>query len=458
MDKRKIIISIICGLLICLFGIMISYAFWQLTKKQTDINVMESACLDFELINVDDNNTSLQAYNMLPINDFEGMKLVGYQFVVKNKCPDPTDYRIDLNSLETTEKGYISDSAVALLLDNGVKTLYSDFASEETTEDGVREKRILAYDTVMGNSTNTHTLRMWIDEKALIDEQNKMFLSNIEIKAGQGIKKNYTPEECFTFDASTGTITNYDVTCGGTDVVIPYAIKAEGYDEPVAVNIIGSQSFGNKGLTSVEVPRSVTKIDMAAFWKNTNLSKVVLKDSLLNIGTSAFAGGTSSSLKSIIIPNTVTNIGQSAFQDNLIEQLIIPDSVKSVGQGAFKNNKIKNLIIGNGLSIINSFTFASNSIEQINIPDNITSIGDRAFIGNHSDEINLGNGLTSIGSYAFDGTNISSLIVPANVTSIDDHAFTSAPNLHSVTIKRADASGITLNSPFDVGVTINYEP
>ncbi len=49
------------------FGI--TYAYWRLTKEQTNENVVNTACLDFEITNEQDDINLTKAY---PISDYEG--------------------------------------------------------------------------------------------------------------------------------------------------------------------------------------------------------------------------------------------------------------------------------------------------------------------------------------------------------------------------------------------------
>ncbi len=127
-----------------------------------------------------------------------------------------------------------------------------------------------------------------------------------------------TPEEYFTFDSTTGTITGYDIA-GGLDVVIPSTIGG------VAVEYIGIDAFLEKYLTSVIIPNSVT-----------------------SIGSCAFRGNL---LTSVTIGNSVTSIGDLAFANNLLTSVTIPNSVTSIGDYAFYNNLLTSVTIGAGVDI-----------------------------------------------------------------------------------------------------------
>ncbi len=121
-----------------------------------------------------------------------------------------------------------------------------------------------------------------------------------------------TPEEYFTFDSTTGTITGYDIT-GGLDVLIPSTIGG------VAVEHIGIDAFLKKYLTSV------------------------------------------------IIPDSVVSIGPCAFRSNLLTSVTIPDSVTSIDYRAFSTNLLTSVTIGNSLTSIDYEVFAYNPLSTITI-------------------------------------------------------------------------------------------
>jgi len=127
-----------------------------------------------------------------------------------------------------------------------------------------------------------------------------------------------TPEEYFTFDSTTGTITDYDIA-GGLDVVIPSTIGG------VAVEHIGIDAFLEKYLTSVIIPDSVVSIGACAFRNN-----------LLTL---------------VAIGNSVTSIDYRAFYNNQLISVTIPNSVTSISYSVFAYNPLSSVTIGSGVAI-----------------------------------------------------------------------------------------------------------
>ena len=442
-NKSLIIGGIVLSLMIVLsIG---TYAYWTITRSQDGENTLIGGCLS---IDISEEGEAISLDKAWPISDFEGMQLEGYTFKVTNDCEEPQDYRIDLDRLVDSEgRKEMSNEYLTTLLDYGVPVVYSELETGESTEEGIQEKRVLAYDTVMGGETNEHTLRLWIDETSPVEEQGSQFLSKVQINAGQGIEKYYTPEECFTFDSANGSITAYDETKTGctTDVVIPYEIGGE------AVTQIGNYAFKEKGLTSVEFPRSVTTTGVHSFSLNPTIKKIVFKDGLLSIGGMCFAAVTTppvevyGKLEFVMFPETLTSIGQNSFVHNSLKQVVIPDSVtRGIGL-AFKGNWIKNVKIGTGVDWkLSSSAFLLNEIEELIIPDHVTTYVGTMFSNNPIKKIVIGKGLTSLPMDAFNNDGgmsnsvypnrnvyedemfIKEVYIPANIIKIGDEAFSTA--------------------------------
>ena len=80
---------------------------------------------------------------------------------------------------------------------------------------------------------------------------------------------------------------------------------------PDGITRIGQNAFWGTGLTSIEIPTSVSQIGSCAFQNCKQLSSVVIPDEITTIEVGLFAGCTG--LTNITISNSVTSIGGHAF-------------------------------------------------------------------------------------------------------------------------------------------------
>ena len=96
----------------------------------------------------------------------------------------------------------------------------------------------------------------------------------------------------------------------------------------------------------------VTGIGEAAFYGCTNLTGVVIPDTVRIIGDLAFY---KSPIKSVKMGSNVQTIGKASFHDcRQLRSVEIPDSVTSLGDGAFALcTSLRSLSVGNGLTNIN---------------------------------------------------------------------------------------------------------
>ena len=227
-NKHNKIIGVSIGIALVLLIIIAStYALWQVTKTQKDKNSMIAACLDLDL-NKTGEGSVINLENSWPMNAVDAVKeLTGYTFTVTNNCDTPISYVIGLESLEDERLASLSASAVALAIDDDVLGTFNSLNNIEGPDTYILSKEIKTAE-IKGKETNTHLLKIWIDERAPITEQGKAFNGKIFITGGQGILNDNpgllaTPENCFTID-SNGIISKYDDSCGEM-VVIPASIN-----------------------------------------------------------------------------------------------------------------------------------------------------------------------------------------------------------------------------------------
>jgi len=141
-------------------------------------------------------------------------------------------------------------------------------------------------------------------------------------------------------------------------------------------------------------------------------------------------------LTSINIPDTITSIGMSAFSDcTSLISITIPDSVDSIGMSAFRAcTSLTSITLGSGIKNIGGWSFEyCTKLTNINIPDTVTSIDMQAFNGSGLTSVIIGNGVTFIGQASFGYCpNLTSVTIGSSVTSIWSFAFGSCPNLKTV--------------------------
>ena len=117
------------------------------------------------------------------------------------------------------------------------------------------------------------------------------------------------------------------------------------------------------------INKGITTIDLCAFKSRTSLTKVIIPNSVKEIGAEAFCGCGSlkkvnfeessqlaeinygvfsncKKLSEITIPNSVTTIGEDAFCScTSLNSVTIPNSVKTIDANAFWNTSLKNVTI-----------------------------------------------------------------------------------------------------------------
>lgn len=225
----------------------------------------------------------------------------------------------------------------------------------------------------------------------------------------------------------------------------------------------------NSNISSLFIPsyiagKKVVLIQSQAFYNYTNLSSVVIPNTVATIGSSAFRGCTS--LSSLTIENGVSTISDYSFAGcSALTVVVVPKSVVTMGEACFNgcsslteltlpfvgqtrsSQGNKNAVFGHIFGYTSSssasgtiyqayyydsqsgagsakYYYVPTTIRKVTITD-ATHIPTGAF--DHCSfitEININEGVGFIGTYAFCNVGFTSFSVPSSVTVLNVGAFT----------------------------------
>lgn len=164
--------------------------------------------------------------------------------------------------------------------------------------------------------------------------------------------------------------------------------------------------------TEYSIPSSVIRIGAKAFYRNRNLTKLVL-------------------------PSYLDSIGKYAFYYSALSELVLPSEIVDIGEGAFSDcHNLYNIVLPRGMTKINDRVFQRcSNLSSVVIPDTIVAIGEETFASSGIKNIIIPDTVQSIGSYAFSYcTSLTGINIPKSVTKISNRTFKTCSNLKSIGI------------------------
>lgn len=179
-EKRKLLFGI--GILIGIITLVgVSYAVWQLTLQQTEINVVTTGC--FQITFTDKN--PIQLSNVFPMNETKGKALVPYEFTITNTCNTKASYQVNLEVLNTTTLNRL-DYVRVLLNQKGAlnnSSILSQNESVVTTIENASSSYLLENGVLNELEEKNYEVRLWLDENtpAIEDVMNKILESKVSI-------------------------------------------------------------------------------------------------------------------------------------------------------------------------------------------------------------------------------------------------------------------------------------
>ena len=150
---------------------------------------------------------------------------------------------------------------------------------------------------------------------------------------------------------------------------------------PEGLVSIGSSTFQNARLTTVDIPAKVTTIGSRAFYGAKSLVSVNLppNTSLTTIGSEAFSY--CSKLQSFVLPNSITKLDYRTFYEcNALLSVVLPNALQSIGDHCFYNTQnLKSIDFPQTLTSIGSSAFYQSGLTEVILPQNLTTLGNQAF-------------------------------------------------------------------------------
>ena len=157
-----------------------------------------------------------------------------------------------------------------------------------------------------------------------------------------------------------------------------YPMYEEPYEATLTITGIGSYAFRNNSqLTEVILPNTIEYIGYSAFYECIALNKINLPNSLKTIGGNAFAY---TALESVEIPQSVTSLDWNVFYScTSLTSVTLPNSITFLGGTFAWCKSLKNVNIPNSVTTIYDAFRGCSSLSSIIIPNSVVDISNNAF-------------------------------------------------------------------------------
>lgn len=230
--------------------------------------------------------------------------------------------------------------------------------------------------------------------------------------------------------------------------------------ERYPVTEIAQEGFANTQITKLTIPKSVTKIGVAAFAYCPYLSEVNFAEGteITEIVQGMF--GFCTALKSVNLPDTVKEVGYMSFYKcERLAEVNLPDGLERISARAFSScAELKNITLPETLVSIGYEAFYSTGLEKIIIP---ASVRDTETVNAVLDEKGEqkkdenGNPMTEtviipgIGYAAFHTcTRLQLAVINADISTIKSGTFGYCPALNAIYLPKSlkKVEGALMNS------------
>ena len=185
-NRKKLIITSISIIAVCIAFIGLSYAYWYIRNIQDSTSNATTGCFQVELTN---QSGEINLENAYPITDEDGLKLKPFSFTIHNTCSIFAHYYVNVELLEGTT---LNSHYVATRVNNEeIKTL-DDFNTALTAIDKSVSSYTVAEGYLGADDQEDYSISLWIDEDVTVDDDifGKIFKSKVVVNSEPG---SYNP-------------------------------------------------------------------------------------------------------------------------------------------------------------------------------------------------------------------------------------------------------------------------
>lgn len=179
----------------------------------------------------------------------------------------------------------------------------------------------------------------------------------------------------------------------------------------------------------------VTGIGVSAFAGNSDVTEVIIPDTVTRIEACAF--DSCENLKSVEIPSSVRKIGSSAFSCSGLTKVVIPQSIRDISESVFNTcYNLESVELSSGLKTIGASAFANCiNLRTIEIPETVTKIDRFAFQESGLERVTVPNGIQTIDMGTFDSCQyLVGVTLPSGLKRIENNAFAYCGSLKTIQI------------------------
>ena len=164
MKKKYIIMAGFSVILTLLLGIGVSYSLWNISVSQDKVNTAMTSCFD---ITYSSESSAINLEKQYPISDEAGSNLTPYTFKITNNCDINAYYKINLETLNTSN---IDTRFIKASLNNTNPQVINKYNETEVSLKNGKVANTLKSGYLPVGGSISFDLRVWLDYDTTIDD------------------------------------------------------------------------------------------------------------------------------------------------------------------------------------------------------------------------------------------------------------------------------------------------